>query len=108
MIGAVKSTSLLLQAPPVRAALPLRPLALLFFLVALHGNSQAAIPSAMPNGPLVQFIDTDEREDHADISVQFSCSVRYLSNMPISHGSKTTIRLRLGPDCGSLDRKSVV
>jgi len=102
VIGTVKSKSLLQQAPPLRGALPLRAFAFLFFLVALHGNSPAAIPAAMPNGPLVQFIDTDERDDHADISIQFSCSVRYLSNMPISHGSKTTIRLRLGPDCGSL------
>jgi tetratricopeptide (TPR) repeat protein len=55
----------------------------------------------MPMGPLVEFIDTDEREDHADISVQFACSVRYITNTPINHGSKTTITLRLGPDCGS-------
>ena len=54
----------------------------------------------MQSGPLVQFIDTDEREDHADISIQFSCSVRYVSNTPASHGSSTTITLRLGPDCG--------
>ena len=75
MIGAMKSEGLLQQAPLLRAALPpraiapLRAIVLLFGLGFLHGNSQAAIPAAMPNGPLVQFIDTDEREDHADISV---------------------------------------
>ena len=53
-------------------------------------------------GPLVQVIDADEREDHVDISIQFSCSVRYISNTPMSRGTSTTITLRLGTDCGSL------
>jgi tetratricopeptide (TPR) repeat protein len=53
-------------------------------------------------GPLVQVIDADERDDHVDISIQFSCSVRYISNTPMSRGTNTTITLRLGPDCGSL------
>ncbi len=58
---------------------------------------------ALPQlGPLVQVIDADERDDHADISIQFSCSVRYISNTPMSRGTTTTITLRLGPDCGSL------
>jgi tetratricopeptide (TPR) repeat protein len=96
VICRVKPGSLLRQALPLRAA------ALLIGLLMLHGNLSAAIPSAMPFGQLVQVIDTDEREDHADISIQFSCSVRYISNMPISHGSSTLITLRLGPDCGSL------
>jgi tetratricopeptide (TPR) repeat protein len=96
VIGRVKPGSLLRQALALRAA------ALLIGLLMLHGNSSAAIPSAMPFGQLVQVIDTDEREDHADISIQFSCSVRYISNMPISHGSSTLITLRLGPDCSSL------
>jgi tetratricopeptide (TPR) repeat protein len=79
----------------------LRAAALLLGLGA-HGTSPAAIVPGAPLGPLVQFIDTDQREDHADISVQFSCSVRYISNTPINHGSSTMITLRLGPDCGSL------
>jgi tetratricopeptide (TPR) repeat protein len=66
------------------------------------GHARAAMAPALPIGPLVQVIDTDEREDHADISVQFGCSVRYLSNTPVSHGSSVRITLRLGPDCGSL------
>lgn len=53
-------------------------------------------------GPLVQVIDADERDDHVDISIQFSCSVRYISNTPMSRGTTTTITLRLGADCGSL------
>jgi hypothetical protein len=96
VIGGVKPRSLLEQAPSRRAA------ALLIGLTCLNGHSQAAIAPGMPIGPLVQFVDTDERDDHADISVQFACSVRYISNTPLNHGSSTTIRLRLGPDCGSL------
>src|ERR1700732_3783992 len=66
----------------------------------------AGAPSAAPAigqglmGPIVQLIDVQEREDHADISIDFSCSARYVTNTPVSHGSKTTITLKLGPDCG--------
>src|SRR6202035_1358742 len=93
VIGGARYGSLLAQARLLRAA------ALLLGLM-VHGTSPAAIAPGMPLGPLVQFIDTDEREDHADISVQFSCSVRYISNTPMNHGSSTLITLRLGPDCG--------
>ena len=63
----------------------------------------AAVPATAPlSGPLVQFIDTVERDDHADLSVQFSCTVHYVGNTPLDHGSSTTITLRLGPDCGNL------
>ncbi|HEY0748993.1 MAG TPA: SPOR domain-containing protein [Steroidobacteraceae bacterium] len=55
----------------------------------------------MPGGPLVQLIDADTRDDHTNILVQFSCTVRFLSNTPVSHGKSTRITLRLGPDCGS-------
>jgi tetratricopeptide (TPR) repeat protein len=71
-------------------------------LIGLSGAVRAAVIQPMPIGPLVQVIDTDERDDHADISVQFSCSARYIANTPISHGNHTSITLRLGPDCGSL------
>jgi hypothetical protein len=81
-------------------ASPLRAVALLIGL-GLQGHSLAAIVPGTALGPLVQVIDTDLRDDHADISVQFACSVFYMGNMPINHGSSTRIRLRLGPDCGA-------
>jgi tetratricopeptide (TPR) repeat protein len=75
----------------------------LLVCLGLQGAAAAAPPLPMPSlGPLVQLIDTDDRDDHADISIQFSCSVRYISNTPVSHGTSTTITLRLGPDCGNL------
>jgi tetratricopeptide (TPR) repeat protein len=52
-------------------------------------------------GPLVQLIDADERDEHTNVAVEFSCSVRYVAHNPASHGSATTIRLRLGPDCAA-------
>jgi tetratricopeptide (TPR) repeat protein len=80
----------------------LRVVAIVMGLVGLTSNAPAAPAApAFPLGPFVQFIDTDEREDHADISVQFACSVRYVTNIPVSHGTGTTITLRLGPDCGT-------
>ena len=58
-------------------------------------------PEARAAGPIVQLIDTQMHEDHADLSVQFSCSARYVNNAPASHGSRVTITLRLGRDCGT-------
>jgi tetratricopeptide (TPR) repeat protein len=91
-----------LSASLLKHAQLLRAIAVFVSLFGLVGNSPAAIPSAAPFGPLVQFISSDERDEHVDITVQFSCSARYIGNMPLNHGSATTIRLRLGPDCGSL------
>ncbi len=73
-------------------------------MLAGLGTASAAAPAgAAPLGnQLVQVIDADDREDHADISVQFACTVSYLGNTPQSRGTGTTISLRLGPDCGSL------
>lgn len=53
-------------------------------------------------GPLVQFIDTNEHDDYADVTVQFSCSVHYIATTPVDHGGSATITLRLGTDCGNL------
>lgn len=77
----------------------------LLIMVTVGGRGWAgsgAPALSMPSGPLVQLIDTNLQPDHADITVQFSCSARYLTNMPANFGSSTRIRLRLGPDCGSL------
>ena len=75
--------------------------ALLIGLGGLAAQAPAAPLSVLPTGPIVQLIDTQELEDHADISVQFACSVRYVANTPVSHGTGTTITLRLGADCGT-------
>lgn len=96
VIVSVRIKALLTQASVLRA------IAILLGLISMVGNATAANLPGLSLGPLVQIIDTDERADHADISVQFACSARYIGNTPRDHGRSTTIRLRLGPDCGSL------
>src|SRR5271169_2889256 len=71
-----------------------------FFSLAVSALAWCAAPPI--GGPLVQLIDADEREDHTNVSIVFSCSVHYITNTPVDHGTGTTITLRLGPDCGSL------
>ena len=74
---------------------------LAYFAGAAHALGAPPPPPTVPTGRIVQFIDTQELEDHADISVEFACLVRYVTNIPASHGSSTRITLRLGPDCGA-------
>jgi len=94
VIGRTQWAGLLGQAQLLRAV------ALLIGLLSLNGNAPAAV-SVLQNGPLVQVIDADEREDHTDITIQFYCSVNYVTNAPRDHGSSTRITLRLGQDCGA-------
>ena len=95
MIGRAQCIGLLEQAQPLRAV------ALLIGLAGLNAAAPAASVAILQNGPLVQVIDADEGEDHTDITIQFYCSVRYVSNAPQNHGSSTRITLRLGQDCGA-------
>ncbi|MFI4891470.1 MAG: SPOR domain-containing protein [Steroidobacterales bacterium] len=78
---------------------------LVILLAALTGFVDARAAGApvplLPSGPIVQLIDTQVLENHADVTVQFACSARYVNNVPASHGSHLTITLRLGPDCGT-------
>ncbi len=69
-------------------------------LLAAPQSDAAPLPRI--SGPLVQFIDATEHDDHADLTVQFSCTVHYTGSTPQDHGSNTAITLRLGPDCGNL------
>lgn len=69
-------------------------------LALLGARVTAAVFGPQPNTQLIQVIDTEEKEDHADVTVQFACTVHYITNLPLNHGSRTRITLRLGPDCG--------
>jgi len=51
-------------------------------------------------GRLVEAIEADERDDHVNVSVQFSCTVRYVAHNPASRADYVRIQLRLGSDCG--------
>jgi hypothetical protein len=76
-------------------------LALCVLCIGTVGQSWAA-NSVRALGPLVQFIDTNEHDDYADVTVQFACSVHYIASSPVDHGDSATLTLRLGADCGNL------
>ncbi len=83
---------------------PVRPAALgvlLALCVAAFLCPVRARAAGFLSGPLVQYIDAQELEDHADITVQFACTVFYVGSAPASRGDHTRITLRLGADCGT-------
>jgi tetratricopeptide (TPR) repeat protein len=55
---------------------------------------------AQPAGRLIDIIDAVRRDDHVNITIQFSCTMRYISHLPANTGVETQIRFRPGPDCG--------
>jgi len=94
--------------PRVLASWVAGALGILFSLSSLSAQppSPIPLPGSVFAGPtqLVNQIDAQESDDHADLSVQFACSMRYLTNAPLNRGQSTTITLRLGPDCGGFNR----
>jgi hypothetical protein len=70
-------------------------------VIAAASTLLAAAPvAAQFAGRLVEAIEADERDDHVNVSVQFSCSVRYVAHNPASRADYVRIQLRLGGDCG--------
>lgn len=41
-----------------------------------------------------------ERDDHLDLAIEFTCSLRYMSHTPASEGDRVRVMLQIGPDCG--------
>jgi len=73
---------------------------LLCALSRLGGKERRFPGLKAPIGPLGQLIDTGRPSQRAH---QDSCAFRarrYLSNMPVSHGTSTTYHFAFGPDCG--------
>src|ERR1700736_6652831 len=81
------------ERPRPRAAGPSILLSLLF---AFIGGAPAHAELA---GRLIDIIDATRRDDHANINVQFSCTMRYISHLPATAGTETQIRFRPGTDC---------
>ena len=86
--------------PPRRRCAREGRLAALIALLCTAPHARAALPAAAPIGPLVQSIEATGATNHVDLTVQFACSMRYLSHSSTRYGESTTIRLMLGPDCG--------
>ena len=55
---------------------------------------------AQPAGRLIEVIDAMRRDDHVNINIQFSCTMRYISHLPANKGTETQFRFRPGADCG--------
>ena len=57
--------------------------------------------TAQLGGPLLDGVDSSDGERHVNVFVQLRCTARYLSQQPQERGTSVTVRLRLGPDCGT-------
>jgi tetratricopeptide (TPR) repeat protein len=62
------------------------------------GVASAQIPGAPQR--LVDVIEVSEREGQVDLTVVFSCSMRFVTNLPASEGSEVHIQLVPLSDCG--------
>ncbi|MBV8853025.1 MAG: hypothetical protein JOY91_06475, partial [Sinobacteraceae bacterium] len=66
----------------------------------LWGTAWAQLGGIQPPGRFVDVVDVSDREDQVDITVQFNCSMHYLTHLPSSEGSEVRIQLQPLPDCG--------
>jgi len=65
----------------------------------------AALAFALPalgqvGGRFVDVIEVIERDDQVDVTVQFNCSMRYITQAPPSEGKQLRIQLEPLADCG--------
>jgi hypothetical protein len=51
-------------------------------------------------GRLVDLVELNDHDDQADIIVQFTCSLRYLTHLPASEGRELRVQLQPQGDCG--------
>ncbi|MBS0419516.1 MAG: SPOR domain-containing protein [Proteobacteria bacterium] len=49
---------------------------------------------------LVDIVEVLEHEDQVDITIQFNCSVRYITHLPASEGTTVRVQMQPLPDCG--------
>lgn len=68
------------------------------FLVCMLLSLTAAAQSAAPLR-FVDIIELTDHDDQADISIVFTCSLRYVSHLPASEGRELRIELQPLPDC---------
>ncbi len=67
-------------------------------LLAAKGTL-AQIGTAGP-ARFVDVIDVQDHDDRVDLTVQFNCSVRYLTHLPADEGTEVRVQLQPLPDCG--------
>jgi len=71
-------------------------------LAAFAARGALAQISVTPNR-LVDVIQVDDRENQADVTMVFSCSMRFVTNVPANEGKEVRIQFvpleSLRPDC---------
>lgn len=51
-------------------------------------------------GRFVDIVEVSDHDDQVDLTVQFNCSVRYVTHLPASEGAQVRVQLQPLPDCG--------
>lgn len=64
-------------------------------LLPILGAGQAGAQSLR----LLDASSVTERDDHLDLSIDFTCVLRYQTHSPASEGDQVRVSLRIGPDC---------
>ena len=60
-------------------------------------SGQIGAPGA---GRFVDIVEVTDHDDQVDLTVQFNCSVRYITHLPASEGAEVRVQLQPLPDCG--------
>ena len=68
-------------------------------LAAFAAANALAQISATGPGRLVDVIQVDDRENQADVTMVFSCSMRYVTNVPANEGREVNIQFVPLADC---------
>jgi len=67
-------------------------------LLWLNGIALGQVGAGGP-GRFVDIVEVADRDDQIDITVQFNCSVRYITHLPASEGAELRVQLQPLPDC---------
>lgn len=70
-------------------------------LCMLGGLALPQLAPAQSLSRLVEVVDASTAERHVNVLVQFRCGARYVTHGPTDLSATVSVRLRLGPDCGS-------
>jgi tetratricopeptide (TPR) repeat protein len=70
------------------------------FLGSLLANSGIAQIGGAPPTRLVDVVEVTDHDDQVDLTVQFNCSVRYITHLPASEGPEVRVQLQPLRDCG--------
>src|SRR5215472_12472152 len=83
-----------------RSSVELRRRGTLMGLLAALGVGVASAQMSAPPPRLVDVIEVSERDGQVDLTVVFSCSMRFVTNLPASQGTEVHIQLVPLSDCG--------